>query len=72
MRARTMHPVSGVFTMEKAIEREEGLLILHNRIHRILTENGLAKDEPGKQRRRKWVRYERRHNDSRGMLTGSR
>ncbi|MEM4730087.1 MAG: DDE-type integrase/transposase/recombinase, partial [Thermoplasmata archaeon] len=64
MRARARHPASGAFTLEKAIEGEEGLHIPHNRIHRILKENGLAKDEPRKQRRRKWVRYERKHSNS--------
>ncbi|MEM3042859.1 MAG: IS481 family transposase, partial [Thermoplasmata archaeon] len=64
MRARARHPASGAFILEKAIESEEGINIPHNRIHRILKENGLAKDEPRKQRRRKWVRYERKHSNS--------
>ena len=38
--------------------------IPHNRIHRILTEAGLARPTKKKIRRRKWVRYERKHSNS--------
>lgn len=43
---------------------EEGQRMPHNRIHRILLQEGYAKKEPKKSRRRKWVRYERRHSHS--------
>ncbi len=36
----------------------------HNRIHKILKEEGLAMEEPHKQRRRKWIRYQRRYSNS--------
>ncbi len=36
----------------------------HNKIHTVLREHGLAKREPKKARRRKWVRYEREHSMS--------
>ena len=41
-----------------------GIDISHRRIHRVLREEGLALDEPHKQRRRKWIRYEREHSNS--------
>lgn len=34
----------------------------HNKIHAVLWEHGLARREPKKSKRRKWVRYERRHS----------
>lgn len=59
---RQQHPLSAV-TLEKILD-EQGKHIGHNRIHRILKEEGFAKDEPHKQKRRKWVRYERRYSNS--------
>ena len=59
---RNHHPLSAV-TLEKILD-EQGIHIGHNRIHKILKNEGLAKDEPHKQRRRKWVRYERRYSNS--------
>ena len=53
----------GALTMEKILA-ENGVKIPHNRIHRILKESGLAKDELKKQRKRRWVRYERKHSNS--------
>jgi len=41
-----------------------GKKIPHNRIHKVLKEAGKAKDEPKKQERRKWVRFERKHSNS--------
>lgn len=41
-----------------------GVRINHKRIHRVLREEGLAFNEPRKQRRRKWIRYEREHSNS--------
>ena len=38
--------------------------ISHNKIHKVLKEEGKAIDEPKKQQRRKWVRYERKHTNS--------
>ena len=59
---RNQHPLNAV-TLEKILA-EQGIHIGHNRIHQILKQEGLAKDEPHKQRRRKWVRYERRYSNS--------
>jgi transposase InsO family protein len=60
---RKKHPLAGAVALEKILD-VRGIHIPHNRIHRILKEGGLAKDEPKKQRRRKWVRYERRYSNS--------
>jgi len=59
---RKEHPLSPV-TLEKILD-ERGIHIPHNRIYRILKEEGFVKDEPHKQRRRKWIRYERRYSNS--------
>jgi len=50
--------------MEKIIEVEEGMHIPHNRIHKILAEAGKVEFVDKKIRRKKWVRYERRHSNS--------
>ncbi len=54
------YPV-GACNME-LILRERGIFIPHNKIHRIMREEHLAKEDLKKQRRRKWVRYERKHS----------
>ena len=41
-----------------------GMHIPHNKIHRILKECNLANNEPKKQKKRKWIRYERKHSNS--------
>jgi len=51
-------------TMIEQILDEKGIHINHNRIHRIMLEEGIAKKEPKKSRRRSWVRYERKHSNS--------
>jgi len=51
-------------TMENVLKRNHGLNLPHNMIHIILKENGRALPQPSKQRRRKWVRYEREHSMS--------
>lgn len=53
----------GAVNIEKVLS-EKGIRIPHNRIHRILLENNLAKNEPKKGMRRKWIRFERRHSNS--------
>lgn len=62
LETRKQHPLSAV-TLEKILD-EKGIHIGHNRIHKILKKEGLAKDEPHKQKRRKWIRYERRYSNS--------
>ena len=51
-------------TLEHVLKHNYGTHIPHNRIHMILKEAGRAMDQPSKQRRRKWVRYEREHSNS--------
>ncbi len=49
--------------LEDMLERD-GIKIPHNIIHTILKEHKLASDDTNKQRRRKWVKYERSHSMS--------
>jgi putative transposase len=51
-------------TMIEQYLGEKGIKIGHNRIHKILLEEGLAKEEHRKKNRRKWVRYERKHSNN--------
>lgn len=51
-------------TLEHVIDLEYGRHIAHNRIYRVMKSLGLAKEEPKKQRRKKWVRYERKYSNS--------
>jgi len=54
---------AGATTIEQILD-EKGKHMNHNRIHKIMLEEGLARKEPKKSRRRKWVRYERKHSNS--------
>jgi len=49
-------------TMIEELLDEKGIHINHNKIHKILLEAKLAKQELKKKNRRKWVRYERKHS----------
>jgi putative transposase len=51
-------------TLETVLKHNHGLNLPHNSIHAILKENGRALPQPSKQKRRKWVRYEREHSMS--------
>jgi putative transposase len=51
-------------TLETVLKHSHGLNLPHNKIHAILKEAGRAMPQPSKQRRRKWVRYEREHSMS--------
>ena len=62
IRMRKEHPVNALI-LEKLL-KEKGYNISHNCIHKILREANLVKNEPRKQKRRKWVRYERRYSNS--------
>lgn len=53
----------GATNIEKILE-EKGVKISHNRIHKILLEQNLARIEPKKSRRRKYIRWERKHSNS--------
>ena len=51
-------------TLETVLKHIYAINLPHNMIHMILKENGRALPQPSKQRRRKWVRYEREHSMS--------
>ena len=54
----------GPVALEKKIERIYGIHIPHNRIYRILLEEELIMEIPKKRKRRKYVRFERKHSMS--------
>jgi putative transposase len=51
-------------TLETVLKHRRGVSLPHNSIHAILKENGRALPQLSKQKRRKWVRYEREHSMS--------
>ncbi len=56
----------GARMLEVVIKKEYKTKIPHNRIHMYLLSQGLSVQDPKKQKRRKWVRYERKHSMSAG------
>ena len=54
---------TGAVMLERIID-SCGTHIPHNRIRLVLKKMGLARDEPRKQLRRRWVRFERRYSNS--------
>jgi putative transposase len=54
----------GAVMLERIIDVIYATHVPHNRIHRALKSMGLARDEPRKHVRKKWVRYERRYSNS--------
>jgi putative transposase len=63
MAAKTKYPDLGAVNLE-TILKSNGIHISHNKIHTYLKSMGLAQTEPKKSRRRKWIRYERKHSNS--------
>jgi putative transposase len=55
--------------LEPVIRKQYKICISHNRIHMYLKAQGAAQDDEKKQKRRKWVRYERKHSLSAGHIT---
>ena len=53
--------ITGATMIEQYLD-EKGIHINHNRIHKILLEAKLAREEQKKKHRRSWVRYERKHS----------
>jgi putative transposase len=51
-------------TLERVLNDTYGVKMPHNKIHTILKEAGRALPQLSKQKRRKWVRYEREHSMS--------
>ena len=58
----------GARMLEPIICKQYKIRISHNRIHMYLKEQGLAEEDKNKQKRRKWVRYERKHSLSAGHI----
>jgi putative transposase len=55
---------AGACVLEAIIDIIYATHIPHNRIHRVMKSMGMARDEPRKQRRTRWVRYERKYSNS--------
>ena len=49
-------------TLEKCMEKEYGQHVPHNKIHQIVIDSDLVRMANRKYKRKKWVRYERRHS----------
>jgi len=58
----------GARMLEPVIRKRYKIQISHNRIHMYLKAQGLAQENQKKQKRRKWVRYERKHSLSAGHI----
>ena len=58
----------GARMLEKILDGFYEMHIPHNRIHKYLLSEGLAKEEQSKKKRRKWIRYERKHSLSAGHI----
>ncbi|MGB7570585.1 MAG: helix-turn-helix domain-containing protein, partial [Methanothrix sp.] len=58
----------GARMLEVVIRKQYKIRISHNRIQMYLKHQGLAQDDEKKQKRRKWVRYERKHSLSAGHI----
>ena len=63
IRAYEKHHVCAVI-LEHLIQKEQGMWVPHNKIHRYLAKHGYAARNPRKQKRRRWIRYERKHSMS--------
>jgi putative transposase len=60
---RSKYPTAGALAIEHYL-KDRSINMTHNKIHRILKEEGMAMDEYNKKKQRKWVRYERKHSNS--------
>jgi putative transposase len=58
----------GARMLERVIRKQYKVRISHNRIHKYLKAEGLACEDQGKKKRRKWNRYERKHSLSAGHI----
>lgn len=56
------HPF-GAVNLEKILQAQ-GRCMSHNRIHKILVQEGLGQPDLKKQKRRNWIRWERKHSNS--------
>lgn len=58
----------GARMLEPVIRKQFKFCISHNRIYMYLKAEGLAQEDLKKQKRRTWVRYERKHSMSAGHI----
>lgn len=58
----------GARMLEPVVRKVFKTRISHNRIHMYLKAAGLANEDASKKKRRKWVRYERKHSLSAGHI----
>jgi putative transposase len=58
----------GAIMLEVVLKKMYNVAIPHNRIHMYLLAQGFSFQDPKKQKRRKWVRYEREHSMSPGHI----
>jgi putative transposase len=58
----------GARMLEVILKKMYNVAISHNRIHMYLLSQGLSVRDPKKQKRRKWIRYERKHSMSAGHI----
>ena len=58
----------GARMLEVVVRKVFKIRISHNRIHMYLKAADLAHEDPKKKKRRKWVRYERKHSLSAGHI----
>ena len=58
----------GARKLKLIIDRDYDIHVPYNKIHRCLMEEGLATPNVRKQKRRRWVRYERKHSLSAGHI----
>jgi putative transposase len=58
----------GARMLEIILKKMYNITISHNRIHTYLLTQGLSVQDPKKQKRRKWIRYERKHSMSAGHI----
>ncbi len=54
----------GARMLEDIIQRDYGVKISHNKIHRYMRRDGMASGNRKKQQKRRWVRWERQHSMS--------
>ncbi len=52
----------GARLLERILDERYGVHIPHNKIHEFLKEKGIAQENKNKQKKRKWVRYERKYS----------
>ena len=55
---------AGAAALRESIRDQTGMNIPNGTIHSMLRDEGMAEAHPKKNRRRKWVRYERRYSNS--------